>query len=168
MNGRVVAVLGYSPRRGADLHPVCAARVARAESVARGGDLVVLSGWSRRTGGKAEAELMARAWHGPPVDMLCDPAARHTAGNAARVAAVACDLGAAELVVVTSWWHRPRTSFLLRRAVGPAELRVTTVGACSPWSLPLLVRELACIVAAPLQLRAIRRAARGRSAAARN
>jgi uncharacterized SAM-binding protein YcdF (DUF218 family) len=157
---RLVAVLGYSPRRGSELHPICAARLARAEHVARAGDVVLLSGWSRRNGSQTEADLMAEAWRSPGVELVHDRDARHTVQNAARIAAAAQEVGAAEIVVVTSWWHRPRAAALARRAVGPQGARVTAVGARSPLRLPLLLRELACLAALPAQLRAVRRATR--------
>jgi hypothetical protein len=157
---RLVAVLGYSPRRGADLHPICAARLARAEQIARPGDVVVLSGWSRGDGLETEADLMARAWRGAPVELVHDRDARHTVQNAARVAAVAREVGANEVVVVTSWWHRRRAAMLVRRAIGPDGPAVTAVGADSPAPLPLLAREAACLAGLPIQLHALRRSAR--------
>jgi hypothetical protein len=157
---RVVAVLGYSPRRGADLHPICAARLACAERLARAGDVVVLSGWSRRNGSETEADLMARAWRAPDVELVHDRDARHTVQNAGRIAEVAREVGAGEVVVVTSWWHRRRAAALVRRAVGTGGPHVTAVGAESPAPLPLLAREAACLAGLPIQLHAVRRSAR--------
>ena len=79
------------------LHPVCSARVERACEIARDGDIVVLSGWSRHPGVDPEAELMARAWHGPAVELVTETDARHTVGNAAVIAREARDAGAEEL-----------------------------------------------------------------------
>jgi len=154
---RLIAVLGYSPRRGQDLHPICAARLARAEEIAREDDVVVLSGWSRRNGSEAEADLMARAWRGPACTLLRDRDARHTVQNAVRLAAAAREVEAGEVVLVTSWWHRPRAALLTRRALSGADTRVTSVGARGPLPLSLLARELACLVALPAQLHAARR-----------
>jgi hypothetical protein len=39
---RVVAVLGYSTRRHDALHPICAARLGKAQAIAEPGDVVVL------------------------------------------------------------------------------------------------------------------------------
>jgi uncharacterized SAM-binding protein YcdF (DUF218 family) len=156
---RVVAVLGYSPRRGVELHPICAARLACAEEIARAGDVVVLSGWSRRNGSHTEADLMARAWRGAATTLVHDRDARHTVENAVRIAAAAREVRAGEVVVVTSWWHRPRAALLVRRAVGASGPKVTAVGARSPLSLALLARELACLALVPAQLRAVRRSA---------
>jgi uncharacterized SAM-binding protein YcdF (DUF218 family) len=159
---RVVAVLGYSARRHDSLHPVCAARVAEAQAVATAGDVVVLSGWARRGSAAAEAELMADEWTGPAASLLHDAGARHTVGNAASVVAVARELGAEELVVVTSWWHRPRAAALVRRAARQAGIRTRTVAAASPRSAGLLLREAVCLAGLPLQLLALPRAVRSR------
>jgi uncharacterized SAM-binding protein YcdF (DUF218 family) len=156
---RVVAVLGYSARRHDALHPICAARVAQAQAIAEGDDVVVLSGWARRGSAAAEAELMAAAWEGPSAAILRDDGARHTVGNAMSIVGTAGELGAEELVVVTSWWHRPRARALVRRAARPEGISVRTVSAPSPLLPSLLLRELGCLAALPLQLRAVRRTA---------
>jgi uncharacterized SAM-binding protein YcdF (DUF218 family) len=155
---RVVAVLGFSARRHDALHPICAARVARAQAIAERDDVVVLSGWARRGSATAEAELMAAAWQGSPAAVLRDAGARHTVENAMSIVGTAGELGADELVVVTSWWHRPRARALVRRAARPEGITVRTVSAPSPLSPSLLLRELGCLAALPLQLRAVRRA----------
>ncbi len=61
---RVVVVLGYSDGGCDVLHPVGAARLARAAEVSTEEDVVVLSGWARVAGTRSEAELMAAAWKG--------------------------------------------------------------------------------------------------------
>jgi uncharacterized SAM-binding protein YcdF (DUF218 family) len=156
----VIAVLGYSPRRSGRLHRVCSARVDRASVIAREGDVVVLSGWSRDRDGETEAALMARAWNGPAVELVTETDARHTAGNAAAVAQVARASAAADLVLVTSWWHSPRATALLRAALRGSSVRVTAVRAPSQPSPGLLLRELACLAALPVQLLALRRVTR--------
>ncbi len=150
--GRVVAVLGYSGGRGAGLHPVCAERLAHAEKLAMGARAVILSGWARRSGPTPEAELMRAAWAGPTVRLICDPEARSTADNAVNIAAAVRALGAEELVVVTSPWHRPRANVLLRAAMRGSGIRlsVATAGRSRP-ALPL-ARELACLALLPFQL----------------
>jgi uncharacterized SAM-binding protein YcdF (DUF218 family) len=157
---RVIVVLGYSPRRSNRLHPVCSARVARACAIAREGDLVVLSGWSRHPGVDPEGDLMARAWRGPQVELVTETDARHTAGNAAAVADVARASAAAELVLVTSWWHAPRAKVLARAALRGSPVQVTAVGAPSQASIGLLLRELCCLAALPVQLLELRRTTR--------
>ena len=61
---RVVVVLGFSDDGAGEIHPVCAARLARAAEIATEEDVVVLSGWARSPHSPAEAELMRRAWTG--------------------------------------------------------------------------------------------------------
>jgi DUF218 domain len=153
---RLVAVLGYSGGRAGGLHNICAARLAAAEAVAEGATAVVLSGWARRRRGDSEAELMRVAWRGPLVPLLADGDARTTAGNARAIAAAARNLGATEVVAVTSSWHRRRAGLLLRAALDPA-VRLELVSANESRPPRLLVRELACLVALPLQLWAARR-----------
>jgi uncharacterized SAM-binding protein YcdF (DUF218 family) len=136
------------------------ARIRRAGEIAREGDLVVLSGWSRHPEGEPEAELMARAWGGPEVELVRETDARHTAGNAAAVAALARSSGASELVVVTSWWHRLRATALVRFALRGTRVRVTGVSSASPSSPTLLLREAACVAALPIQLLQLKRATR--------
>ena len=91
---RLVAVLGYSDRRTSALHPVCAARLARAENEVLSDDSVLFSGWARRKTFKPEAELMARAWRAPARQFILDRNARSTVGNALGVARAARGLGA--------------------------------------------------------------------------
>jgi hypothetical protein len=155
----VVAVLGYSSRRRRDLHPICAARLAHAEGLAVGATAVILSGWARHPHGSAEAELMRAAWAGPDVPLVCDPDARTTADNAANVVAAAARLGAGELVVVTSGWHRRRAAILLRAALGERPVHLAVETPPGGRSLLLAGRELACFAALPLHLRHARRGA---------
>ena len=103
-------VLGYSPRRPAGLHPICAARVEHAAGVIDDGDVVVLSGTD------GELELMGGAWGGADVEPRRDPALR-TADSAVAAVRLAEEVGADEVVVVTSWWHRPRAELMLRSAL---------------------------------------------------
>lgn len=152
---RLIAVLGYSRRRGDGLHPICAARLAAAEAVAEGADAVVLSGWARRPGRPSEAALMQAAWRGPDVRLVDDGDARTTFGNARAVAAAAKAIGATEVVVVTSSWHRLRTGLLVRAALGP-DVSLELVSPAGSRSPHLIGRELACMLALPVQLRALR------------
>ena len=123
---RLIAVLGYSDSTTADLHPVCAARVARALAEARAGDVVLFSGWGRRSASAPEADLMARAWTSPSRARLVDRRARTTLGNAIGIARAAQIVGADEVVLVTSRWHARRAEMLVRAALARsgAELRV--------------------------------------------
>ena len=139
---RLVAVLGYSAGRKAGLHAICARRLAHAEKLVGESGVVVLSG---------EAELMRDAWKGPAVELVSDPRARNTAGNAAGVAAVARELGASEVVIVTSRWHARRAALLLRAALRGSGIDVTTSSPPEPPGARLFLRELACLAAAPWQ-----------------
>jgi DUF218 domain len=125
---RLVAVLGYSDSTTAALHPVGAARLARAAAEAHPDDVVLFSGWSRRSGSTAEADLMARMWTTPARARLVDRRARTTLGNAIGVARAARRLDADEVVLVTSPWHARRAAALVRAALrgsgSSAKLRV--------------------------------------------
>jgi uncharacterized SAM-binding protein YcdF (DUF218 family) len=127
---RVLAVLGYSKGRGNGLHPICAARLARAAELAEDDDLVILSGWARRRSTLSEAELMRSAWRGASSSVVCDSLARTTAENAFAVAALARVHDADKVLVVTSSWHAPRARFVFRTALrnSGAQLDVVRVG----------------------------------------
>jgi hypothetical protein len=153
---RIVAVFGYSARGVDGLHPLCVLRLRHAEELAAGAEAVVLSGWSRHGSGSGEAELMRDAWEGLEVRLVCDTTARNTMQNAVGVATLARELGADDVVVVTSQWHAPRAGALVRAALGDAEISVRT---SSPRGLRhplLLARELACLAALPYQRRRVR------------
>lgn len=143
--GRLVAVLGYSSRRGSDLHPVCAARLAHAAGEARPTDVVLLSGWS------PETELMAGAWRGASAEMLLDSSARSTYDNAVAIARSARELGVGEIVLVTSGWHGRRAAALVRAAARGFEGHVHLVATDERGSLGHRCRELLCWTLVPLQ-----------------
>jgi uncharacterized SAM-binding protein YcdF (DUF218 family) len=146
---RIVAVLGYSAWRGIGLHPVCAARLAAARELAAEEDVVLLTG-------RPEVDLMRSAWPAGANRVVCDDAAHVTADSAAHAARVAQELGAEEIVVVTSWWHCRRARVLFGRAVRGRGSALRTVGAPS-WSARLLVREAVAFAALPLHLRRLGR-----------
>jgi hypothetical protein len=142
---RLVAVLGYSGFRGRGLHAICLARLRHGEELAREGDVVLLSG---------EAELMRGEC--ALADVVLDRSARNTRGNAKGVAAAARELGADEVVVVTSSWHAFRARTLVRAATG----RGVTVTSSSPHGRPplrLALREIVCLAALPLHARGLAR-----------
>lgn len=114
---RLVAVLGYSDSTTSDLHPVGAARLARAAREVDRGDVVLFSGCARRPASAPEADLMARTWTAPARARLVDRGARTTLGNAIGVARAARTLGADEVVLVTSRWHARRAGVLVRAAL---------------------------------------------------
>ena len=142
---RLVAVLGYSGRRKRELHAICETRVRHAETL--DADAVLLSG---------EAELMQGAWRGG--DVVLDTRARNTRENARAVAETARRLEADEVVVVTSAWHALRARTLVRAAIDDPTVTVTSSSPPGPRPARLLARELACLAALPLQLRALQRA----------
>jgi DUF218 domain len=160
---RVVAVLGYSRRRADGLHPVCAERLAHAHDLSDGALAVVLSGYARRPHSPSEAELMRDAWAGLDVDVVCDPDARSTAQNVVNVVAAARRLGADEVVLVTSRWHRPRVRAFLWAAARGTDLRLSVEAPRARLPLSLVARELGCLALLPLELLRTR----GRVAASR-
>jgi hypothetical protein len=157
MTERVVAVLGYSGRDSSRLHPICAARLARAQELAGEGQPVILSGWARHPYGTSEAELMRSEWTTPQAVLHSDVSAGTTAGNATNVAAAARALGAKELVVVTSRWHRPRARLLFRAALRGQKVKLSVEGAPGPRPPAVIARELVCLAFVPLQLLRVRR-----------
>jgi hypothetical protein len=149
---KLVVVLGYSDGRRDGLHPICAARLERAVAECADADAVVLTGHGRRYGAIPEAELMRQAWRGPAARLICEPRARITAENAAHVGALARELGAREVVVVTSSWHRLRAWILFAALLRGSGARLRIASAARPWSLRLLLREVGAFALLPLQL----------------
>ena len=147
---RLVAVLGYSDRRTSALHPICAARLARAENEVRPDDSVLFSGWARRRIFQPEAELMARAWTSPARRVILDRNARSTIGNALAAGRAARRLGVDEVVLVTSGWHGRRASVLVRSALFGSRTRVTLATTSDAATHAARIRELACWALVPV------------------
>jgi uncharacterized SAM-binding protein YcdF (DUF218 family) len=148
---RLVAVLGYSDGRAArPLHPVCLARVIRAEEETTAADVVLLSGWARRGRPSSEAELMAATWSGASRRLIVDRSARTTLGNATAVGRAARRIDAAEVLLVTSGWHARRASVLVRAALlgSGAQLRVASTDETTTPARGM--RELAAWTVVPL------------------
>ncbi len=158
-------MLGYSDGREGALHPVCAARLARAAEVTTDDDVVVLSGWARRPGQEAEAELMAASWTGAAAEVVVDPVARTTVENAVNAVDDVRRVGAREVVVVTSSWHAPRARAVFRWLLRSSGVRVRSV---SPpgGSVRAFLRELPLWLLLPAQLAAARGRRLSRGAAA--
>jgi uncharacterized SAM-binding protein YcdF (DUF218 family) len=148
--GRLVAVLGYSDSSTAGLHPVCAARLARAAAETRPDDVVLLSGGARGGASTAEADLMARAWSAPARSLLVDRGARTTLGNALGVARAAQRVGAEEIVLVTSRWHASRAGFLVRAALVGSGAALQVVVADETAAPGRSVRELLAWAVVPV------------------
>ncbi|MBA3333562.1 MAG: YdcF family protein [Actinobacteria bacterium] len=154
-SARLIAVLGYSSRRGGDeLHRVCAARLVRAGREALPGDTVFLSGWRRPRRPISEAELMAGAWNGDLHQVLVDDVSRSTYGNVRAAAAAARKLGVSEVVLVTSGWHSRRASVLLEAAYGD---RVSLAATGERGTRFARARELVCWLVVPVQVALARR-----------
>jgi len=146
---RLVVVFGYSDRSAVELHPVCAARLARAHAEARPDDIVLFSGWARRGLPAAEADLMASWWTAPIRSRLVDRSARTTLGNAIGVGRAARRLGVDEVVVVTSRWHARRAALLVRASLRGSGTSARVVVADEPAAVPSALRELAAWAVAP-------------------
>jgi uncharacterized SAM-binding protein YcdF (DUF218 family) len=157
---RLVAVLGYSDGSGTGLHPICAARLARAESEAQADDVVLFSGWARRRLPTAEADLMASSWTAPTRAKLVDRSARTTLGNAIGIGRATRKLGVDEVVLVTSPGHGRRAALLVRASLRGSGASVRVVAADAA-DVPSGVRELAAWAIAPLLAVVAIRAARG-------
>jgi uncharacterized SAM-binding protein YcdF (DUF218 family) len=143
----VIAVLGYSRRAGDTLHPVCADRLTHAQGLAAPSGTVILSG---------EAGVMHAAWTGPEVVFVHDSDARSTVENARNVAAAVRRLGAHELLLVTSRWHRLRAGILIRVALRGSGIRVRVATPVGPRPLQLVAREWVCLALLPFQLARLR------------
>lgn len=154
---RIIVVLGYSDGGRGELHPVGAARLARAAEVATGRDVVVLSGWARIRGTRSEADLMAAAWHGSSRALVVDPDARTTVGNARNALDDIRRVGAREVVVVTSRWHAPRAKAAFRLLLRGSGVRVVAAFPPEARDLRASLRELALWALLPAQLLASRR-----------
>ncbi len=148
---RLVAVLGYSDGKAATaLHPVCAARVARAQQETATGDVVLLSGWARRGRPSSEAELMAAAWSAAPRRLIVDHSARTTLGNAIAVGRAARQVDATDVLVVTSGWHARRASVLVRAALIGSGAKLHVASTDESASRARGMRELAAWTVVPL------------------
>jgi hypothetical protein len=152
----LVAVLGYSGRRGDTLHAICVERLRHAEELVGGADAVLLSGWGRRRrrNGAGEAELMRTAWNGGHVPLLADDEARSTVENALGTAVTARRLDATDVTVVTSRWHAFRAGALVRAALPGVTVQTSSPAGRAP--VGLLVREVACLAVLPYQLLRVR------------
>ena len=140
---RLVAVLGYSDRGGDDLHPVCAARLARAEREAREGDTILFSGWARHGRTRTEADAMAQAWSGGGAKRVVDRGARTTLGNAIGIGRTARAFGADRVILVTSGWHARRASVLVRASLLGSGARLDVASSNDPAPVARRLREIA-------------------------
>ncbi len=149
---RVIVVLGYADGGRGELHPIGAARLARAAEASTADDVVVLSGWARVAGTQSEAALMAAAWDGPAAEVVIDPDARTTVGNAFNALNDVERVRASEVVVVTSRWHAPRATAAFRLLLWRKRVRVTAAFPQEPRNLRAALRELPLWLLLPGQL----------------
>jgi uncharacterized SAM-binding protein YcdF (DUF218 family) len=149
---RVIVVLGYSDGGRGVLHPIGAARVARAAEISTADDVVVLSGWARTPGTQSEAQLMAAAWTGNAAEVVVDPDARTTVGNAFNALDDIRRVGAREVVIVTSRWHVPRAKAAFRLLMWRRSVRVAATYPPEPAKLGAMIRELVLWPLLPAQL----------------
>ncbi|MFW2332397.1 YdcF family protein [Ilumatobacter sp.] len=150
--GRLVVVLGYSDRRELGLHPICADRLAHAATVSHPNDVVVLSGWARTPGARPEAELMSEAWTGACRELVIDPDARHTVGNATNALDDLVRTGADTVVVVTSRWHAPRARVIFAWLFRGRGVRVVASSPPEPFDPRAWAHELLRWLIMPIQL----------------
>ena len=158
---RVVVVLGYSDVGAGELHPVCAARLARAAEISTADDVVVLSGWARVRHTPSEASLMLAAWAGQALRVIVDEDARTTAENAANAVRHVLEEGADEVVVVTSSWHAGRARAAFRWLLRGSGACVSVDAPPRTRSPRARARELLLWPLLPLQLAAARKAIPG-------
>ena len=149
---RVIVVLGYSDGGRDAIHPICAARVAKAAELSTAADVVVLSGWARVPGTQSEAALMATAWTGAARELVVDPDARTTVGNAYNALNDIRRMGTAEVVIVTSRWHATRARAAFRLLLRGHPIRVSAAFPLEPFRLRPALRELPLWLLLPVQL----------------
>lgn len=154
---RVIVVLGYSDGGRDELHPIGAARLMRAAEISTAKDVVVLSGWARVPGTQSEAELMAAAWAGSAYEVVVDPDAQTTVGNAFNALNDIKRVNAREVVVVTSRWHAPRAKAAFRLLLRGSGVNVTAAVPPSPRAMRASLRELLLWPLLAVQVRATRR-----------
>jgi uncharacterized SAM-binding protein YcdF (DUF218 family) len=94
---------------------------------------------------------MHAAWQGPETQIVCDTNARNTAENAAAIARIARELGATQVVLVTSGWHARRAGLLVRAVLRGTGIDVQTSSPEDPATVRQRVRELAALAWAPVQ-----------------
>jgi hypothetical protein len=149
---RLIVVLGYSDRGEGVLHPICVERLAHAAKIATEDDVVVLSGWARAPGTRSEAELMAAAWAGQARELVVDPDAKTTVGNATNAVDDVRRTKATDVLVVTSRWHAPRAVAAFRWRLRGCGVRVVTSAPDSGGGVRDWLRELPCWVILPFQI----------------
>jgi uncharacterized SAM-binding protein YcdF (DUF218 family) len=94
---------------------------------------------------------MAEAWRVPVAELVVDPDARTTVGNAANALNDVLRVGAREVVVVTSAWHARRARVAFRWLLRSTGVRVTSLSPAGS-DRGATLRELALWPLMPFQL----------------
>ena len=110
---------------------------------------MILSGWARRRAPAAEAELHAGRVAGPDAPGGARRYGALDRRERSAVARIARELGASEVVVVTSRWHAPRAAALVRAALHGTGIAVTVSSPRGVHEPLLAVRELVVHDGAP-------------------
>ncbi len=103
---------------------------------------------------------MEAAWRGPAAELVVDPDARTTVGNAANALDDILRVGAREVVVVTSHWHAARARAAFRLLLRGQDVCVTTAFPPGHRDLRASLRELPLWLLLPAQAWHARRGAR--------
>jgi uncharacterized SAM-binding protein YcdF (DUF218 family) len=93
---------------------------------------------------------MAQSWRGSCDRLYVDGDARSTLGNVAAAAALARELDAKEVLLVTSSWHARRAGALLRVVLAGSGRSVAVATTDERASLATRLRELVCLLGVPL------------------
>ncbi len=149
---RVIVVLGYSNGGRDKLHPIAAARLRHAAEISTEHDVVVLSGWARVPGTRPEAALMAEAWAGTAREVVVDPDARTTVGNAINALDDVRRVAPAQVLVVTSGWHAPRAKVIFVWQLRSNPVEVVTSSPLEPRNIRALIHEIPRWAILPVQL----------------
>ena len=113
----------------AEISSEAVARVRLAERVAYENRIApVLFCGAGAPGQPSEARQMAACWRGPVIDVLLDERSTDSAENAAEALRWARELGARELIVVSSWWHLRLPAYYLGAAGWPSATRAAGAG----------------------------------------
>ena len=100
---------------------------------------------------------MAAAWQGCARELVVDPDARTTVGNATNALNDIRRVGAREVVVVTSRWHGPRAKAAFRLLLRGSGVRVVAAFPSEPRDVRATLRELPLWTLLPAQIWATRR-----------
>jgi uncharacterized SAM-binding protein YcdF (DUF218 family) len=95
---------------------------------------------------------MAAAWRGAAAELVVDPDARTTVGNAMNALNDIVRTGAREVVVVTSRWHAARARAAFRLLLWKRYVRVSAAFPPEPRNVVAMVRELPLWALLPVQL----------------